>query len=80
MDVTCVKSHPVILHEIRSPARREVDQGQSGDTTPCRMTGVTLHSWVHYEEIRPSGALWLESGETQAQCPESKTRVEAHIR
>ena len=23
----------------------------SGDTTPCRMTGVTLHSHVHYKEI-----------------------------
>jgi len=23
----------------------------SGDTTPCRMTGVTLHSQVHYKEI-----------------------------
>ena len=23
----------------------------SGDTTPCRMTGVTLHSHVHYNEI-----------------------------
>ena len=24
----------------------------SGDTNPCRMTGVTLHSQVHYEEIQ----------------------------
>jgi len=24
---------------------------ESGDTTPCRMTGVTLHSHVHYKEI-----------------------------
>ena len=23
----------------------------SGDTTPCRITGVTLHSHVHYKEI-----------------------------
>jgi len=23
----------------------------SGDTTPCRMTGVTLHSHVRYKEI-----------------------------
>jgi len=23
----------------------------SGDTTPCKMTGVTLHSHVHYKEI-----------------------------
>jgi len=23
----------------------------SGNTTPCRMTGVTLHSHVHYKEI-----------------------------
>jgi hypothetical protein len=23
----------------------------SGDTTPCRMTGVTLHSHVHYTEL-----------------------------
>jgi len=23
----------------------------SGDTTPCRMTGVTLHSDVHYTEL-----------------------------
>ena len=23
----------------------------SGDTTPCRMTGVALHSHVHYKEI-----------------------------
>jgi len=25
---------------------------QGGHTTPCRMTGVTLHSHVHYEENR----------------------------
>jgi len=24
----------------------------SGDTTPCRMTGVTLHSHVHYREMK----------------------------
>ena len=24
----------------------------SGDTTPCKMTGVTLHSHVHYKEIK----------------------------
>jgi hypothetical protein len=23
----------------------------AGDTTPCRMTGMTLHSHVHYTEI-----------------------------
>ena len=23
----------------------------SGDTAPCRMTGVTLHSHVHYKEV-----------------------------
>jgi len=27
--------------------------GGSGDTTPCRMTGVTLHSHVHYRGISP---------------------------
>ena len=25
----------------------------SEDTTPCRMTGVTWHSHVHYKEIGP---------------------------
>ena len=25
----------------------------SGDTTPCRMTGVTVHSHVRYKEIGP---------------------------
>ena len=43
---------------------------ESGDTTPCRMTGVTLHSHVRYAENRgpqhvracrrPSGALLPE--------------------
>ena len=34
------------------PPRHQADpQGRiSGDTTPCRMTGVTLHSHVHYKE------------------------------
>ena len=41
--------------------RNEVDTGirvstfsesESGDTTPCRMTGVTLHSHVRYTENR----------------------------
>ena len=27
------------------------DLKQTGDTTPCRMTGVTLHSHVHFREI-----------------------------
>ena len=31
----------------RSPFTRGRD---SGDTTPCRITGVTLHSHVHYTE------------------------------
>ena len=26
--------------------------GPSGDTTPCRMIGVTLHSHIHYTEIK----------------------------
>ena len=26
--------------------------GVSGDTTPCRMTGVALHSHVHHTEIQ----------------------------
>ena len=26
-------------------------ENKSGDTTPCRMTGVTLHSHVRYNEI-----------------------------
>jgi len=39
----------------------------SGDATPCRMTGVTLHSHVHYEEIQartcPSARmLWPREG------------------
>jgi len=28
--------------------------GHSGDTTPCRMTGVTFHRHVHYNERSPS--------------------------
>ena len=27
-----------------------VENGESGDTTPCGMTGVTLHSHVHYKD------------------------------
>ena len=33
-----------------SPRQRTAED-QSGDTTPCRMAGVTLHSHVHYKEI-----------------------------
>ena len=30
---------------------QRVKPENSGDTTPCRMTGVTLHSRVRYKEI-----------------------------
>ena len=36
----------------RSPSRRP-GADVSGDTTPCRMPGVTLHSHVRYKEIGP---------------------------
>ena len=26
----------------------------SGDTTPCRMTGVTLHSHFRYKDVHPT--------------------------
>ena len=32
--------------------RRGWEVRDSGDTTPCRMTGVTLHSHVHYKKIQ----------------------------
>ena len=31
---------------------RSPREGESGNTTPCRMTGVTLHSQVHYKEVQ----------------------------
>ena len=36
-----------IFHSPRSPR-----EGGSGDTTPCWMIGVTLHSHVRYEELQ----------------------------
>ena len=33
------------------PPAPVVDVHPSGDTTPCRMTGVTLHRHVRYTEI-----------------------------
>ena len=45
-----------------SRMRGTVDE-RSGDTIPCRMTGVTLHSHVRYTCFgRPSGALPPEVG------------------
>ena len=34
--------------------------GESGDTTPCRTTGVTLHSHVRYKEILHSHVRYKE--------------------
>ena len=42
------------LHTSLIPVSTPASEPQlqtSGDTTPCRMTGLTLHSHVHYKEV-----------------------------
>jgi len=42
---------PCLLDTGTTLRRELAPHVHSGDTTPCRMTGVTLHSHVHYKEI-----------------------------
>ena len=42
------KAHRLLYHSAKCHPLKVTP---SGDTTPCRMTGVTLHSHVHYTEI-----------------------------
>ena len=45
----CRKSPP--RDDVGAIVPKVVWEGVSGDTTPCRMTGVALHSHVRYKEM-----------------------------
>ena len=54
----------------------------SGDAIPCRMTGVTLHSHVHYKEIQActcsGGILQLLYGGADRVHPENARKSGRH--